>query len=79
MSWACLIRLNPLVIREELQRLVSCEDTEDCLSLNPLVIREELQRLFAATSPITHRLNPLVIREELQRRKPCKGGRKSSS
>ena len=36
-------RLNPLIIREELQRGL-CEDCLDKQSLNPLIIREELQQ-----------------------------------
>ena len=35
-------RLNPLVIREELQ-LVARFEAKDDIGLNPLVIREELQ------------------------------------
>ena len=57
--------LNPLVIREELQRLPwLARLTPKCL--NPLVIREELQHTSSLSKTNNPSLNPLVIREELQ-------------
>ena len=44
MKWATRPRLNPLIIREELQRIFYSVMSVQDNRLNPLIIREELQQ-----------------------------------
>ena len=58
--------LNPLIIREELQR--NPAGITNTRGLNPLIIREELQLRKPEYRVLSWFRNPLIIREELQRR-----------